>query len=65
MTNGARLKRARLAAGLSRKEVAEALNCTVSIIGYYERDEREPRPSAIRKLAELFGVSVAELFFTP
>lgn len=47
----------------SRKEVAEALKISTSALAMYERGERIPRDEVKIKIAEFFGVPVADIFF--
>ena len=47
----------------SRKEVAEALKISTSALAMYERGERIPRDEIKIKIAEFFGVPVADIFF--
>lgn len=51
------LKEARLAAGMSQKDVAEKIGVAKSTYSLYESGSREPDVSKIRKLAEILGVS--------
>ena len=46
----------------SREEIAEAVNISASAIGMYENEERSPRDEL--RLADFFGKSVQEIFFT-
>lgn len=54
---GNKLKNARLKSNLSRKQVAELIGVTSSLIGLYETGERLPSLPAIAKLATLYRVS--------
>ena len=56
-----KLKQLRRARGESQEELARATGVTQNTISRLERGEREARVSTLRKLAEHFGVSVAEL----
>ena len=51
------LKEARLSAGLSQKDVAEAIGVAKSTYSLYESGGREPDVEKIRKLASILGVS--------
>ena len=55
-----RLKELRMSAGLSQKQLAEALNwqLTDSAIGLWELNKRVPNLEAVMILAEYFGVSI-------
>lgn len=57
MTLGDRLKQARKKAGLSQKEVAQAVNSTEKTISNYERDYRDPDTVTLSKLSDLYDVS--------
>lgn len=48
----------------SREEIAEAVNISASAIGMYENEERSPRDEIKLRLADFFGKSVQEIFFT-
>lgn len=43
--------------GLARQKVADALDCTVSAIGYYENGKRSPDFDTLVKIADYFGAS--------
>lgn len=49
----------------TQKTVAEDNNISVSSVAMYEAGERMPRDEIKVKLANYFGKSVEELFFTP
>lgn len=55
--------------GLSRKDLADEVGVNPQTIGYLERGDYAPSVELALKLAELFGVSVEQLFslkpFTP
>ncbi|KJD57387.1 XRE family transcriptional regulator [Bacillus amyloliquefaciens] len=57
MTLGERLKQARKKAGLSQKEVAQAVNSTEKTISNYERNYRDPDTVTLSKLSDLYDVS--------
>ena len=46
-------------------EVAAAVGISVSALAMYEIEARMPRDEIKIKLADYFGVTVQELFFTP
>ncbi|MCI9141869.1 MAG: helix-turn-helix transcriptional regulator [Lachnospiraceae bacterium] len=48
----------------SREEIAKAVNVSVSAISMYENEERSPRDEIKLRLANFFGESVQEIFFT-
>ena len=59
------LREARLAAGLSQKEVAEAIGVAKSTYSLYESGGREPDVEKIKKLAGILGVSGDTLLGIP
>lgn len=50
------LKKARLKHGLSRFEVAQAINSTVAHVGHLECGRRKPSPAKALALEKLLGV---------
>ncbi len=44
--------------GISQKEAAELLGCSILSYGKYEREEREPSIGMLKKMAKLFEVNV-------
>lgn len=48
----------------SREEIAGAVNVSVSAIAMYENEERSPRDEIKLRLADFFGKTVQEIFFT-
>ena len=58
---GEKLKAARLAAGLSQKELAEKVGCYQKDISRWENCEREPTASNLRKLADAIGCMIDDL----
>lgn len=57
-TMGHKLKSLRINRGLSRKQVAELVGVTASMVGMYENGERLPSLSVLVKLATQYKVSV-------
>ncbi len=57
-----KLKRIRLRLGLSQRAVPGVAQDTLSAL---ESGRREPRPSTLRRLAEAYGVEVADFFEDP
>ena len=43
--------------GMTRNELADKLNVSVRLIGYWERGERECSLDTLIKICDLFGVS--------
>ncbi len=58
---GDRLKRLRTLNALTQAELAEKAGLTTAAVARIERDEAEPRPTTLRKLAEVLGVQPREL----
>lgn len=58
MSLGFRLKREREKRGWSQKYVAKKIGITNTVLSNYERDYRDPDTDTLRKLAELYEVSV-------
>ena len=55
---GARIKMARVEAGLSQIELAEKLSCSSPTINNYEKGYRQPSIEALIKIAEITECSV-------
>ena len=60
-----KLKKLRTEKGESRQDTADAIGVSASSICQYELGDKTPRDEVKVKLAEHFGVSVQDLFFTP
>jgi len=56
------LKELREAKSLTQLEVAIKLGTTPTTISNWERGAQEPRSSLIQALAQIYGVSLAEIF---
>lgn len=48
----------------TRREVSEAIGISVSAIAMYENGMRTPRDSIKQKLADYYGLTVQDLFFS-
>lgn len=48
----------------TQSAVAEAVGITKSALAMYERDERRPRDEVKVRLANYFGCSVSEIFYS-
>jgi len=59
---GSRLKRARERAGLTQREVADALGITPAAVSQYEAGKRAPRAEVLERMARLYGVPLGFLF---
>lgn len=57
MTTGERIKRIRIARGVTQKELAEAVGTTYQNISQYERGLRQPKYKAIMRIADALQVS--------
>jgi transcriptional regulator with XRE-family HTH domain len=55
---GERIKELRKEHKMSRKELSEKLGVSLSAIGMYEQGNREPDGSKLKRLCEIFGVSL-------
>ncbi|GAB4148732.1 MAG: helix-turn-helix transcriptional regulator [Patescibacteria group bacterium] len=57
-----RIKLFRIAANLSREKLAQRAEVNFQTIGYLERQEYNPSLTLALKLAQIFDVSVEDLF---
>lgn len=51
--------------GLSRKQLAEILDISERYILYIEKDKRVPGIQTAKKIADFFGTTIDEIFFSP
>ena len=51
----------RIARGMSQAQLGEALGMNRGLVAYYERAARNPSLELVQKIADFFGVTVAEL----
>lgn len=65
MTIGERIKQARKAKGLKRKELAEKIGTTPQTICRYEADGRRPKADTMLKIAEALNIPMSELLGEP
>jgi transcriptional regulator with XRE-family HTH domain len=63
-TFGARIKRHRLAAGLTQRQLADKVGVGVPHISKVEADREKPSDDLIVRLAKVFSVDADELFLT-
>lgn len=56
-----RLKELRSERGLSQKELADVLDCSVTVYSRYETGAREPSLDTLIHLADFYGVTLDEL----
>lgn len=61
MNIGKTLRTIRLNAGLSQQDVADKLDVSRVAVGKWESNDSMPRKGNLQQLADLFGVTVAEL----
>ena len=64
MTVAEKLVALRKKAGKTQTEVADDLKISQSRLGNYEQGIRIPRDSLKKEIAEYYGVSVQDLFFS-
>ena len=57
------LKEYRLKKGLTQYDAAKILGVTVTYVSLLERGERTPSFALLKKLAELYGTTIDQLFF--
>ena len=57
------LYKSRIASGLSRAQVAEAVGCSVSAISYWENGKRQPDADTLIDLIHLYQVPSVSAFF--
>ena len=56
------LRKLRLKAGYSQKNVADLLNVSRSTYTYYETGKTSPDPFTLNRIARIFGVSMTDFF---
>lgn len=61
MDFGSRLRKLRLQAGMTQRQLADLAGVTKSVISYYELCERAPSPEVLVKLAGIFHVTTDHL----
>lgn len=61
MSYASNIRRARRAAGLTQKQLADAIGCAPGTIQQYERGVREPKSARLKEIADACGVSVNNL----
>ena len=60
-TTGMRIRYARIMRGLTQKDLGKLCGMADSQIGVYERDESNPRPGSLKRVAEALGVPASDL----
>ncbi|MBQ9544016.1 MAG: helix-turn-helix domain-containing protein [Clostridia bacterium] len=53
-----RIKELRKKKGLSQKQLAEMLNVAATTLGYWEKEIYEPNTETLKKIADIFNVSI-------
>ena len=61
MTIGECIRTARIAAGMTQTELAEATDIPYQTIGHWERNSTSPKFDSVEKIAKALGITVAEL----
>ena len=61
MNTGELIIKARTAAGLSQKEVAQSMGISPQALAQYEKSRRRPKPATLRRIAEAIGCPVSDL----
>ena len=61
MNTGELIVKARTAAGLNQKEVAQAMGISPQALAQYEKSRRRPKLATLRRIAEAIGCSLQEL----
>ena len=62
---GRRLKKARLDAKLTQKEVADKLGITYQAISNYERGTNRVDTDTLSRLCKIYGIAISDLLSTP
>lgn len=57
-----RLKAARIAKGVTQKELAARIGVTAQAVSSFEKGTKEPKMEMVKRIAEALGISVAELY---
>ena len=60
-TIGETLKSLRTQAGMTQSELGEKLSISAQAISKWERDESQPDIDTIKRLAEIYEVSISEI----
>ncbi|QRG07765.1 cupin domain-containing protein [Xanthobacter dioxanivorans] len=62
---GTRLRHARLLAGARLKDIAEAANCSESLLSKLENNKIQPSLNMLARVCEALHLTIGELFATP
>ena len=58
MTTGERIKKFRIAKGLTQKELGEMVGLSDDRIRHYELNDRKPKKEVLKKIADSLGVNI-------
>lgn len=61
MNTGELIVKARTAAGLNQKEVAQAMGISPQALAQYEKSRRLPKPATLQRIADAIGCSIDDL----
>ena len=61
MNTGELIVKARTAAGLNQKEVAQAMGISPQALAQYEKSRRRPKPATLRRIAQAIGCTLFDL----
>lgn len=61
MSFGENFKTARMRAGLTQQQVADAIGLDRTAIAHYENNDSMPKPRNLNRLCELFDISLSDL----
>ncbi len=56
------LQRARMKAGITQEEAADAISCGTRTLQRYERGERQPNLAQLQKMQQCYNFEIADLF---
>ena len=62
MSIGDNIKKARISAGLTQKELAKKMDVSPQMISLYEKGRRAPKVETIQRIADAIGCNVQQLF---
>lgn len=61
MTIGEQIKKYRVAAGISQKELGKRMGVSAAMVAQYENDLRKPKPETIQRFADALQVEQREI----
>jgi transcriptional regulator with XRE-family HTH domain len=59
---GETIQRLRMIRGFTQEKLAERVGVSTNYIGYIEQGKKDPRIKILRKIADVLGVQVKDLF---